>query len=77
MAKYKVLQDGEMQMYTDIENELMELAIIKGIACDDSDVENSEREIEAELTLRRIAGNDSHDGRRTDNSEKLHSIRSS
>ena len=39
MAKYKALADGEIQMYTDIENQLVDLAICKGIACDDSDIE--------------------------------------
>ena len=77
MARYKTLLDGEIQMYTDIENDLMEIAEIKGIACDDSEIEMEEREIEAGLTLRRIEGTESHDGRRSDNSEKLHSIRSS
>ena len=55
----------------------MDLALVKGIACDNSDIEDSEREIEAALTLRQLEGTESHDGRRADNSEKLNSVRSS
>ena len=36
IAKYRAIQDGEMQMYSDIENRMLTLAQMKGIACQDS-----------------------------------------
>ena len=45
MAKYKTLRDGEIQMFSDIENELVDLAAVKGIAFENSSIEESEREI--------------------------------
>ena len=77
MAKYKVLLDGETQMYTDIENRMLDLALCKGIACDDTSLENSERDIEEMLERENAERRDSYDGRRSSNSELLKSVRSS
>ena len=33
-------------MYTDIENNMVDIALYKGLACDDTSIEESEREIE-------------------------------
>ena len=77
MAQYKAIQDGEIQMYTDIENRLIDLATCKGIACEDTSVEESERAIEDALAERINQDFHAHDGRRTENSEILHSVRSS
>ena len=79
LAKYKALKQGEMQMYTDIENNLVELALCKGLACDDTSVEESERAIEEQLNkVKKIRPeDDDYDGRRSENSELLDSVRSS
>ena len=61
-------------MYTDIENRIIDLAICKGVACNDSSVEEEEKRIEEELEERR---GDGEEGRRSNNSELLHSVRSS
>ena len=45
MAKYKAILDGEIQMYTDIENRMINLAQCKGIAGDDSSLEEFEDEL--------------------------------
>ena len=47
------------------------------MACDDSDIEDYEKIIERGLKVRREKDEDTHDGRRSDNSELLHSVRSS
>ena len=62
MAGYKAILDGEIQMYTDIENKVMDLAACKGRAFDDSSMEESERELlemlEEERQERRAGEND-------------------
>ena len=45
MAKYKAILDGEIQMYTDIENRMISLAQCKGIAGEDSSLEEFEDEL--------------------------------
>ena len=45
MAKYKAILDGEIQMYTDIENRMINLAQCKGIAGEDSSLEEFEDEL--------------------------------
>ena len=47
MAKYKAILDGEIQMYTDIENRMISLAECKGIACEDTSLEDFEEELQA------------------------------
>ena len=77
MAKYKAVLGGEIQMYTDIENELMDLAACKGKAFEDSSIEESEREIDDAIEAEKVQRDDSeYDGRRSYNSELLDSIRS-
>ena len=79
MAKYKAVLDGEIQMYTDIENRMINLAQCKGIAAgDDSSLEEFEEELQEQLTKRKKMCNQSdYDGRRSSNSEMLKSVRSS
>ena len=62
MAKYRALMDGEVHMYTDIENGMLDLALCKGLACDDTSVEESEREIEERLKKERLERLDDDDG---------------
>ena len=65
-------------MYTDIENRMISLAECKGIACEDTSIEDFEEELQAQLTKREKMCNISdYDGRRSDNSEVLKSVRSS
>ena len=56
-------------MYQDIENKMLDLAICKGLACDDVDIELEEQRIENELNLQRFKRDDSEYGRRSTNSE--------
>ena len=77
MAKYKTLLDGEIQMFSDIENELVDLAAVKGIAFENSSIEESEREIFEQIDEEKaMRGDDLYDGRRSQNSELLKSIQS-
>ena len=77
MAKFKALRDGEMQMYTDIENRLIDLATMKGAAFEDDSMEEKEREIESDMEERGINNVDNNYGRRSNNSELLGSVNSS
>ena len=40
-------------MYDDIDNKMIELAMCKGLACDDISIEENEWEIEKKLEIRR------------------------
>ena len=67
-----------MQMYSDIENRVLTLAQMKGIACQDSQLEDFEEELQQQLTRRKKLCNQSdYEGRRSNNSEILDSVRSS
>ena len=77
IAKYKSLQDGDMQMLQDIENQMIDLASLKRQAFDDSSIEENEREIESELGHLGLLDLDNNFGRRSSNSELLESVRSS
>ena len=76
LAKYKSLRDGDIQMYQDIENQMVDLAMCKGKAFDDSSMEEKEREIESDLDHRGLNTQDNHFGRQSENSERLLSVAS-
>ena len=49
LAKYKTMRMGDVQMYQDIENNMMDLAACKGVAYEDESMEEYERAIESDL----------------------------
>ena len=65
IAKYKTIKDGDMQMYQDIENAMIDLATCKGVAFSDSSMEEVEREIESDLEERGINNPDNFFGRKS------------
>jgi len=74
IAKYKTLREGDMHMFSDIENNLIDLATIKGKAFSDSSIEEKERSVESDLANRGLANPDAHYGRQSDNSERVGSV---
>lgn len=74
MAKYKSIKAGELHLYQEIENQLVDLALCKGKAFEDSSMEEKERAIESELDQRGLNNPDNNFGRRSDNSELLGSV---
>ena len=65
LAKYKTLLAGDINMYMDIENKLVDMAVIKGKAFEDSSMEEYEREIESEIEERGMNIADANYGRRS------------
>ena len=65
LAKFKSLKIPDVQMYTDIENNLIDLATIKGAAFSDSSMEERERSIESDLKNRGLANPDTYYGRQS------------
>ena len=62
-------------MYTDIENRVLDLAACKGLAFEDSSMEEDERELNEMLDEeKKLRKDDDYDGRRSDNSELLRSV---
>ena len=49
MAKYKAVRDGDILMFDEIDQRVVDLAACKGKALDDSEFEEEEREIEEML----------------------------
>lgn len=74
IAKWKTLRDGDINMYTEIENNLLDLASIKGKAFSDSSMEEKERSIESDLEKRGLSHPDTHYGRQSENSERIGSV---
>ena len=77
LAKFKSMRQGDIQMYCDIENNMMDLAACKGIAYEDESMEEYERAIESDLEQRGYNNPDANFGRRSQNSELLNSVHSS
>ena len=77
LAKYKTLKDGDIKMYQDIENKMIDLAICKGKCFDDSSMEEMEHEVESDFEKRDLNKAEMNFGRRSENSELHESIRSS
>lgn len=77
MAQFKSLCDGDLMMFTDIENKLIDMATIKGKCFEDSSMEEDEREVDSDLEQRGLLSPEHNFGRRSDNSELHNSIRSS
>ena len=77
MAQYKAIQDGQIQLYQDIENQLVDLAFCKGKAFSDSSMEEKERSIESSLDERGLNNPNFNFGRQSTNSELLQSVKSS
>ena len=64
-------------MFSDIENDLVDLAAVKGLAFENSSMEESEREIFEQIDEEKaLRGIDDYDGRRSQNSELLKSVQS-
>ena len=74
LARYKTIMQGDVQMYQEIENRLIDLATIKGRAFDDSSMEEYERGVESDLEERGMNQPDNNFGRKSENSERLGSI---
>jgi len=64
-------------MFTDVENQMIDIATLKRNALEDSSIEENEREIESELGHQGMLNLDNNFGRRSENSELLQSVRSS
>ena len=78
MAQYRALKEGETQVYVDIDNDLLDLAFKKGMACNSERVEGEERGVLKEIEHTKRARQDRHyTGRRSSDSELLDSLRSS
>lgn len=77
IARYKTIMDGDLQCFQDIENQLIDMAMVKRKAFDDSSMEEYERAIESDLEERGLNNPDCYFGRRSDNSELLGSVNSS
>ena len=77
MAKYRCVQDGDIHMFSEIENQMLDMATIKGKAFDDSELMEEEFEILDELSDRGLNNPDNNFGRQSGDSEALHSVRSS
>ena len=77
IAKYKTIREGDMHLYQDIENQMVDLAMCKAKAFEDSSIEEYERAIESDLEERGLNNPDNNFGRRSDDSELLHSVASS
>ena len=78
MAQYRALKEGETQVYVDIDNDLLDLAFKKGMACNNERVEKEERGVLKEIEHTKRVRHDRHyTGRRSSDSELLDSVRSS
>ena len=77
IAQYKSIKAGDISMYTDIENRMIDIATCKGKALEDSSIEEYERAIESDMEERGVKKAENNFGRRSDNSELLKSVRSS
>lgn len=77
MAKYKCIKDGDLVMYKELEDELVDMPAVKGRAFDDSSMEEMEREIISDLSKRGLNNPEMNFGRKSDNSEALFSAHSS
>ena len=78
MAQYRALKEGETQVYVDIDNDLLDLAYTKGMACNNERVEEEERGVMKEIEHTKRVRHDRHyTGRRNSDPELLDSVRSS
>ena len=77
IAMYKCLRDGDLDMYDEIENQMLDLATVKGKAFEDSSVEEMEREVISELSHRGLNNPEANFGRQSDDSEAHISVHSS
>ena len=78
MAAYRALKEGETQIYVDIENDLLDLPFKKGLACNNERIEISERGLIEDIEqIKKERRDRTYDGRRSDDSELLDSVRSS
>ena len=77
MAQYKAVKAGDAQMFQDIENQMIDLALCKGLAFEDSSIEEFERGVDSDLEDRGLNNPDCHFGRRSQNSELLGSVAAS
>ena len=71
------MKDGDLQMYDEIESQMLNMAVIKGKAFDDSEIIEDELEILEDLSERGINNPEANFGRQSEDSEALHSVRSS
>lgn len=65
IAKYKCLKDGDLETYDEIENQMLDMASIKGRALSNSSIEEMEREIISELSLRGLNNPETNFGRQS------------
>lgn len=52
VARYKAILAGDINMYLDIENHMIDIATCKGKAFEDSSIEEFEREIDSDMEHR-------------------------
>ena len=66
-----------MTLHEELDGELLDMAEIKRLAFEDSSIEEMEREVISDLSDRGMNVPEMNFGRRSDDSEALHSVRSS
>ena len=74
IAAYKAISKGDVQFFKEIKKKQIDLAQCKGYGLSDSSIEESDRQY---TSIRREENDLDDDGRRSDNSEAVDSVRSS
>ena len=63
IAKFKAVRDGDLDMYDEIENQMLDMAAVKGKAFDDSEIIEDELEILEDLSDRGMNNPEANFGR--------------